>query len=169
MSILLGMTLTAHARSFNVKVINVPAANTLEVSDSTRRISVVRLAAITLPDSARALQRAAVKRLQTLALGKSIQLQLTAEKTVIAGYGGLQLNSRLLNEGLAVIEPQALNRLPQNIQQQFSMAQQQARQNRIGIWAAGHSSDIIKFHEPWSANQIPAPMTRAPVYQPAGR
>jgi len=107
------------------------------------------------------------KRLMTLIMGKTIQIQTTSSDQVLIFWGGLNINLRLIEEGLSLINEQSLKILNINQQQHFITAQENAKRNRRGIWANQNPSQFKKFYYPQTTPAgLPLPMIRAPVFIP---
>ena len=155
------------AQTYTIEIVDVVQPNTLQIMDSAKRVMQVRLAALDFPPASRQLNKNAIKRLKTLTMGKQAQLQLTPRKTALVSVSGLQLNARLLAEGLAVINTVAIRELPKTLQKTMFQSQQQARQNKLGFWSGQSVAEVQKYYAPyWAEQKIPAPLTRAPVYHP---
>ena len=105
--------------------------------------------------------------LQTLVLGKTVQIKTTGNHYVSMSLGGMDIGNRLLSEGVALIEENSFLRLPMARQQQLIAAQEHARQYRRGLWQQQRSTMQQRFHYPaWPADRLPSPFTNAPVYRP---
>lgn len=156
----------ANAQDLFFTVHDIPAANTLLVSDSHRQRGQVRLAGLQTPANA-ADTGNAIRRLKTLVLGRQVALQPVSGQGALARVAGLPVNQRLLEEGLAALDPAILPLLPAADANRLQAAEQRARQRQLGIWAGKKNSSVVKYHQPyWSEKRLPAPMTRAPTYQP---
>lgn len=157
----------ANAQEVLFTVFDVPAANTLLVSDSQHQRGKVRLAGLQTPDN-HADNTNAIRRLKNLVLGRQVALQPVSGQGALARVAGLPVNQRLLEEGLAAIDPAILPLLPADDARRLQSAEQLARQRQLGIWAGKKNQSVVKYHQPyWSENLLPAPMTRAPTYEPA--
>jgi endonuclease YncB( thermonuclease family) len=161
------LTALQAAQQASVQVVNVYDNGTIETISSAGTRQQVRLAgiqAISLPNQ---IKSATVKRLKTLILGKTVQLTTVENQQVFISLGGMDISSRLLSEGVAVIEERSFQHLPMTVQQQFISAEEHARQYRRGIWRHQQPGMSQRYHYPlWPAERLPSPVTNAPVYKP---
>ena len=167
--IFLASTFTAlqAAQQASVQIVNTFDNGTIETISSTGIRNKVRLAGIqpiTFPGQVKS---ATVKRLKSLILGKTVKLITIENQLVLISLGGLDIGSRLLSEGVALIEERSFQRLPMTVQQQLISAEEHARQYRRGIWQHQQRGMTQRFHQPlWPAERLPSPVTNAPVYRP---
>ena len=150
----------------NVQVVNIFGNGTIETistSGKRQRVSLAGVQAITFPNR---IDSATVKRLKSLILGKTVQLEAISHQLALISMGGMDISSRLLSEGVALIEENSFQLLPMAVQQQFISATEQARQYRRGIWQQQHPGMPQRYHHPlWPADRLPSPITNAPVYK----
>ena len=151
----------------SIRVVNVFDGGTIETISTTGNRQKVRLAGIQTITFPNQIKSATVKRLKALILGKTVQLITIENQLVLMSFGGMDIGSRLLSEGVALIEERSFQRLPMAVQQQFISAEEHARQYRRGIWQQQQPTMQQRFHQPlWPANRYPSPITNAPVYKP---
>ena len=147
-----------------VNVFNDGSIETLSPSGMRQKVQLAGLQPVTFPGQ---LKSATVKRLQSLILGKTVQMTTVKSQRVLVSMGGMDIGSRLLNEGAALIDEANFHMLPRIVQQRLASAQQQARHLRLGIWQYQQMNRQQRFHQPlWPANRLPSPITNAPVYHP---
>ncbi len=165
--ILLFLSSNLAALQESVRVVNIFENGTIETispSGNRQRVRLQGLQPITFPNQ---IKSATVKRLKTLVLGKTVQLTTVQQQWGLMSIGGMDIGSRLLNEGVALIDEASFQRLPMPVQQQMITAEEQARQFQRGIWRHQQSRVQQRFHYPlWPADRLPSPLTNAPVYQP---
>jgi len=173
--LLFTLACSLQARQQTVQVIDVSGntqVKTLAPSGERQTVNLIGIKPI--PDNSR-LNDAGKKRLRTLVLGKTLQLETfstntPAGSTGLLSLGGTMINVRLLEDGLATVDENSLNALPLGTQQQFISAQEMAMQYQRGTWFRQRNTGQQRLHYPqWPANGLPSPFTSAPVYVPGGR
>ncbi|NNJ91312.1 MAG: hypothetical protein HKP55_06540 [Gammaproteobacteria bacterium] len=161
------LTALQAAQQASVQVVNTYDNGTIETISSAGTRQQVHLAGIrtiTLPNQ---IKSTTVKRLKSLILGKTVQLSVVENQQVLISLGGMDISSRLLSEGVALIEERSFQRLPMAVQQQLISAEEHARQYRRGIWGHQQPGRSQRYHYPlWPADRLPSPVTNAPVYKP---
>lgn len=155
----------AHQETLQVINITGPASvETISPNGKRQRLQLAGIKTVLLPNQIKSTSR---QRLRTLIQGKTVQIDLVDSSNALIYYGGLNIATRLLSEGLAIIDEQTMPRLNMALQQQFITATEQARQYRRGIWQQQRSTIQQRFHYPlWPAERLPSPITNAPVYKP---
>jgi len=158
-----GMT----GQQLSVQVVNIFENGTIETiapSGKRQKVQLAGIQAISFPNQVKS---ATAKRLKTLILGKTVLIQTTGNQHVLMSLGGMDIASRIVSEGVALIEERSLKRLPMSRQQQLISAEEYARQYRRGIWQQQRPALQQRFHHPlWPADRLPSPVTKAPVYRP---
>ena len=153
--------------AMSVQVVNIFDDGTIETISSVNKRQKVRLAGIQIITFPNQIKPATVKRLKSLTLGKTVQLIAVGNQQVLMSLGGMDISSRLLSEGVALIEEKSFQPLPMAVQQQLITAEEHARQYRRGIWQQQRPTMQQRFHYPlWPADRFPSPVTNAPVYKP---
>lgn len=154
----------------SVQVVNISEDGTIETiapSGKRQQVQLAGIQAITFPNQVKS---ATVKRLKTLILGKTVQMKMTGNRHVLMSLGGMDISSRILSDGVALIEDRSFRLLPMSNQQQLISAEEHARQYRRGIWQQQQPALQQRFHHPlWPADRFPSPVTNAPVYKPDTR
>ncbi len=160
-------TLHQAAQKTSTQVVNIFDDGTLETLSFSGQRQKIRLAGIQTITFPHQIKPATVKRLKSLVLGKTVQLEILNNQLVLMSLGGMDISSRLLSEGLALLEQTSLQILPIHVRQRLISAEEQARQYRRGIWQQPHPGTQQRFHYPfWPAERLPSPITNAPVYKP---
>ena len=151
----------------SVRIVNIYEDGTIEIiapSGKRQQVQLAGIQTITFPNQVKS---ATVKRLKTLILGKSVQVKMTGNQHALMSLGGMDIGSRMVSEGVALIEENSFQRLPMVNQQQLISAEEYARQYRRGIWQQQRPTLKQRFHHPvWPADRFPSPVTNAPVYKP---
>lgn len=170
--LLTGLLLASHALAQQtmaqrtVQVSRIVSPTSVEVISGNASRERIELAAIAVPDSPERLKPPVIKRMQSLLLGRTLQLQKVSAHKGLLFYGGLNIAERLLSEGLALPQPADLPLLSPGMQRQLLAAAEQARLQRRGLWAITQSTPL-RYHQPlWPADRLPSPITHAPVYKP---
>ena len=151
----------------SVRVTDISGNSELVIISPGGRRQVSRIAGIQPFQENPAMHLATRKRLRTLLLGKTIQIQPVIEKNVMVSYGDLDIAERLLEEGLVDINPIDIRAMSFAKQQSYVSAQERAIQNKRGHWFNQHPQAMKKYYQPYWPNQgLPLPMRRAPVFVP---
>jgi len=141
-------------------------AELVTISPGGRR-QVVRIAGIQPFHQDPAMYSVTQKRLRTLVLGKTIQIQPMIENIAMISYGDLDIAERLLEEGLVDINPVDIRAMSLDRQQSYIAAQERAIQNKRGHWFNQQPQSLQKYYHPqWPSQGLPLPMRRAPVFVP---
>jgi hypothetical protein len=149
-----------------VQVINIHADHRLEIISPLGKRQLVQIAGIKPFNSDMGTSRIFKQRLKTLILGKTIQLIPLIPGVAQVHYSGIDVAERLLYEGAAELDQTTLQGISMNEQQKYISAAESAFQSGRGIWQQNPSYGK-RFHQPiWPANQLPQPMTSAPIFRP---
>jgi len=141
-------------------------AELVTISPGGRR-QVIRIAGIQPFHQDPAMHLATQKRLRTLVLGKTIQIEPIIDNDVLVSYGDLDIAERLLEEGLVDINPTNIRAMNFGRQQSYLSAQERAIQNKRGHWFNQQPQSMKKYYHPhWPSQGLPLPMRRAPVFVP---
>jgi len=135
------------AQQASVQVVNTFENGTIETISPTGTREKVRLAGIQTITFPNQVKSATVKRLKSLILGKAVRLTTIENQLVLISLGGMDIGSRLLSEGVALIEERSFQRLPMTVQQQLISAEEHARQYRRGIWQHQQREMTQRFHQ----------------------
>ena len=155
------------ANQTSIQVVNIFENGSVETISSAGERHRVRLAGIQTVTFPHQVNSATVKRLKTLVLGRTVQINKIDNHLVLMSSGGMDIASRLLSEGVALIEETGFEILPMPVQQQLISAEEQARQYHRGIWQHQSRGQMQRYHQPiWPAGRLPSPITNAPVYLP---
>ena len=172
LTLLLVISGSVHARHISGQVTEIVDYKTINMTDTGGSRQRVELAGLAELPAGHPLQRQARNRLISLIAGKHIELDTVADdrhrpQLAAVSYGGLDVSSRLLQEGLGITTNDSLAVLPENLQRQYLLAEDQARQQLRGIWSGRQPQQGERYYQPyWLQPGIPSPLLHAPVYTP---
>ena len=156
-----------HASQETTQVIEIVSNTEIKTLGPTGRRQQIQLAGIQPVEKHHPINQSGIKRLQSLVLGKTVQLETLPGNQVLVRYGGLNVAARLLEEGLVTLDMDGIQQMTPVEQQQFVTAQERAMQNRRGYWFRHQPKPVQRYHYPqWPAQGLPVPLTNAPVFKP---
>ncbi len=156
-----------HASQETAQVIEIVSNTEIKTLGPTGRRQQIQLAGIQPIEKNHPINQSGIKRLQSLVLGKTVQLETMPGNQAQVSYGGLNIAARLLEEGLVTIDMDGIQQMRPVEQQQFVSAQERAMQNRRGYWFRYQSRPVQRYHYPqWPSQGLPVPLTNAPVFKP---
>ncbi len=155
-----------HHKSKTVQVINISSDLRLETISSQGNRQFIQPAGIRPFNTDAASIHVLKQRFKTLLVGKTVQLKIHRPGLAQVLYSGMDVAERLLYEGTANLDTNSMTGIGMHDQQKYINAAESAFQAKRGLWQQ-KPGYIQKFHHPlWGSNQIPQPMTNAPVFKP---
>jgi len=172
---LAAIPMLSQAKSIQASVYAVTDGISLQVMTQDRHKLSLKLPAVKLAANDTIRQQNAKKRLTTLAMGKTVTLELLPAAMISIKVGDMNLSARMLAEKLVDPDMPKIQQLPAQVRTELLNATNQPSQNlsqsqtirQINQQSSPTVNYPNRYYQPYWYQGLPAPMTRAPVYQPA--
>jgi len=139
-------SLASQAQQLTVEVTDISNALKISVLSSDGIRTFYALKGIKPIYHNRQVHRNSHQRLKGLIMGRTVQIEVHKDGTATVFWGGLNINLRLIREGLLLVDTQGINQLTQIQQQDFVNAQEYAIKNNRGIWLNHSKSQSRRLH-----------------------
>jgi endonuclease YncB( thermonuclease family) len=138
-SLLLAISMQAYADLITGRVVGVADGDTITILDNTNTQHKIRLAGIDTPEKNQAFGNVSKKTLSDLIFGKQVTVDWqnhdryarTVGKVIV---NGMDVNLEQIKHGLAWFYNKYQNELPTQDRLEYSVAQDYAKQGRLGLW-----------------------------------